>query len=130
MNPLKEEAYQELKEKAEEIFEHACDKESMRDLSKAIEKIDQLELDEEDAPIDFLGQLFDEVRQERAKQDKMWGIETDDKRTNEEFVAILVSEMHPIPWGGYYDARAGFLKVAAVALAAIESLDRINLDTD
>lgn len=82
-------------------------------------------------------QVTDEVQDERRKQDKKWGPQN---HAPLEWIAILVEEVGEATKeameyhfeGKYYPAdefrlkryRAELMQVAAVAVAAIESLDR------
>jgi len=77
--------------------------------------------------------IFAEVEAERARQDVRWGTDVDDARnTPNDWVAYIAH--HSTRWfkGGFtpYQPqvvdtfRAQMVKVAALAVAAIESLDR------
>lgn len=85
-------------------------------------------------------QVADEVQDERRKQDRKWGPQN---HTPLEWMAILVEEVGEAQkealeyhWRGKYYPddverlaryRAELVQVAAVAVAAIESLDRNEL---
>lgn len=70
--------------------------------------------------------LFDEITKEREYQDGKWGGPThDDLHDEEEWMDILE---HYATGGdeGLHDFRTSMVKVAAIAVAAIESYDRKN----
>ena len=71
-----------------------------------------------------MDQILAEIKAEREKQDLRWGPKVDDTRSLQDWCAILVYEMSPLPWGNPQGARKALVKVSAVAVAAIESLDR------
>ena len=65
--------------------------------------------------------VLKEVQTERWRQDRKWGQEHDDKHLDYEWGNIIRSYMH-LP--GIEVPRENFVKAAAVAIAAIETLDR------
>lgn len=77
-------------------------------------------------------QIYDLIEQERSYQDRKWGHETDDtKNTPWMWVAYLAryatNWMHgqfDISKNDADDFRKNMIKVAAIAIAAVESLDR------
>lgn len=132
-----EQAYDALRHAAEKVADtrheqHSGRTEAYEALVKVIDeelapKIDDVyEAIQEDlgAPEDYRGGILEELRREREKQEQKWDIMHDDAHSLEEWVAILVLEMGPIPWGGEVDSRTALVKVAAVAVAAIEAIDR------
>ena len=69
--------------------------------------------------------VYDEIKQERTRQDEQWGVAFDDKNTVNDWTAYIIS----------YAGRAAFtvddaswreqaVKTAALVIAAIETLDR------
>lgn len=68
--------------------------------------------------------IIAEILAERARQDKQWGgSKHDDEHVAGEwleFIANQAEKMAYIPT----DARMRFIKIAALAIAAIESIDR------
>lgn len=76
--------------------------------------------------------IYDEIRTERCYQDAKWGRETDDtKNTPFHWVTWIVSYATKWTFGGWRfntrqvdDFRAKMIKTAAIAVAAVESLDR------
>jgi hypothetical protein len=68
-----------------------------------------------------LDHILVEVAQERAYQDRRWGGPThDDQHTNSSWLSIMSNLVAK----HVADPRALFVKVAATAVAAIESYDR------
>ena len=77
--------------------------------------------------------IFDEIKAERQYQDKRWGHELDD-RLNTPFHWVAYITQYATKWmAGTWppfgrdttdDFRKMMIKVAAIAVAAIESLDR------
>ena len=132
-----EQAYDALRNAAEKVADtrhepHSGRTEAYEAIVKVIDeelapKLDDVyEAHQEElaAPEDYRGGILEELRREREKQEKEWDIAHDDEHSLEEWVAILVCEMGPIPWGGEVDSRTALVKVAAVAVAAIEAIDR------
>lgn len=65
--------------------------------------------------------IFDEIRDERAYQDRKWGgPKHDDKRSIEELIAKYAAETQA------YEQRKAMIKVAALAVAMIEKIDRTS----
>jgi hypothetical protein len=72
-------------------------------------------------------EIFAAIEAERAYQDEKWGTAFDDKNTANDFGSYLsqyagdrVTKMGLTP----EQQRAGLIKVAAIAVAAIETIDR------
>lgn len=69
--------------------------------------------------------VLDEVVAERVKQRQKWGNDTDDTRDTHDWVAIIIQELQPMCWSDHAEAaRRAAIKVAAVAVAAVEAHDR------
>jgi hypothetical protein len=77
--------------------------------------------------------IYAEIRSERARQDIQWGSAHDDGHTVLEWRALRgkfeqrVSDMLDSPHEGVYelaDGRIALIKIAALAIAQLESLDR------
>lgn len=71
--------------------------------------------------------VYDEVKAERAAQDAQWGgKDHDDKHTNFDWIAYLVKHIgRSVQWPFNVNIfRAQMVKVAALAVAAIEWADR------
>jgi hypothetical protein len=74
--------------------------------------------------------ILDEILDERENQDRQWGgPEHDDKHTPLDWCVFIERQMRiatnaeaMAPW---IDRRERFLKIAALALAAVESGDRV-----
>jgi len=71
--------------------------------------------------------IFDQVKEERIRQDKLWGIQSHDI----EKWAIILGEEYgefckDIVDGRIEHAREELVQVAAVAVAALQSMDRVN----
>ena len=74
------------------------------------------------------GSIFAEVDMERVRQDGLWGIAFDDSNTAFDWVAYITkfagkSLTRPFSWTGF---RECMIKVAALAVAAIEACDRAS----
>lgn len=71
--------------------------------------------------------ILDQIKTERARQDKLWGIQD---HSLDRWLAILVEEVgefaKDILENRIEHAREELLQVAAVAVAALESMDRVN----
>jgi hypothetical protein len=67
-----------------------------------------------------------EIIAERAKQEQMWGNENDDAHSEEAWSAIITHELGQACFHEDNSAtfRKQMIKVAAVAVAAIEAIDR------
>ena len=72
--------------------------------------------------------ILEEIKKERAYQERKWGTEFDDKNTLNDWVAYTNQYMSiSVKMGASEEERReGFLKAASILVAAIESLDRNN----
>ncbi len=72
--------------------------------------------------VKFMNKIFDEIRTERTKQDKKWGGSNhDDTHISEDWCDYIQHQI--IKWEeDEQTEREMFLKVAALSVAAIESL--------
>lgn len=72
--------------------------------------------------------VYDEIREERTYQDEKWGTEFDDKNTLNDWCTYIVMYLGKAAYmGSPKEAqRSFFLKVAALAVAALEAFDRNN----
>lgn len=70
--------------------------------------------------------ILQTIKDERAYQDKKWGISFDDKNTKNDWVTYITMYASQGAKMGESDARfrTMMLKVAALAVAAIEAGDR------
>lgn len=76
--------------------------------------------------------IYDEIKQERAKQDKIWGgSANEDSHSEESWSAILTHELGQACFHDDDSAkfRQQMVKVASVAVAAIEAMDRSKRGT-
>lgn len=72
-----------------------------------------------------LENILTEIRYERAAQDAQWGgPEHDDEHGMDEFAAFIARQMAKCDQGRGPDVRDRFIKIAALAVAAVESYDR------
>jgi hypothetical protein len=72
--------------------------------------------------------IFDEIHIERVYQDSIWGGPAhDDKNTSHDWIAYIVYYLGKAiaPWKPHV-FRINMIKVAALAVAAIEWIDRAN----
>lgn len=73
--------------------------------------------------------IIEEVKAERAAQDEQWGgAEHDDEHSPGEFAGFIDAQFCKCDWGNGPDARRRFIKVAALAIAAVEMIDRTTRD--
>jgi len=72
--------------------------------------------------------ILQEVISERQRQDEQWGgIEHDDKHGPDDWVSFICYQANKIsPYNSFTDNRERFVKVAALAVAAIERMDRLE----
>jgi len=73
--------------------------------------------------------IFGELANERKRQDKKWGgPEHDDQHDNDEWCEYINERTHLLCWlvEPQNSDRQHFLEIAALAVAAIESIDRKN----
>ena len=69
-------------------------------------------------------QIIADVKAERAAQDAQWGgPEHDDEHSPDDFMGFITRQVVKGAGDGS-DVRDRFIKIAALAVAAIESLDR------
>ncbi len=68
--------------------------------------------------------IFEEILWERKRQDEQWGgARNDEKNSRNDWVSYIVYQLGKSTYGGE-KFREAMVKVAALALAAIESYDR------
>lgn len=71
--------------------------------------------------------IYDELREEREYQDKKWGHAFDDKNTINDWCSYITRYAGNAAFAETQSqARWQFLKVAALAIAAIEAFERNN----
>lgn len=69
--------------------------------------------------------IMQEVLQERASQDAKWGGSShDDEHTPEDWADFIDERLYRLVTGSKEDARKALVQIAALAVAAIESMDR------
>lgn len=69
--------------------------------------------------------IYKEVEAERQKQDEQWGgPEHDDKHDPRDFVQFILYQISLTNLGTAVSWRKRFIKIAALAVAAVERLDR------
>jgi hypothetical protein len=80
-----------------------------------------------------MADVYDEIRAEREYQTNKWGVEADDTaNTPNDWVAYIAHHASrwfkggflPVKGGSVDDFRTQMIKTAALAVAAVESLDR------
>jgi hypothetical protein len=76
------------------------------------------------------GDILAEVAEERAYQDTLWGQDNDDGATENEWKVYLSEYTHGYGRAEKYrdDFRTRMVKVAALAIAAVEAFDRTHVD--
>lgn len=70
--------------------------------------------------------VYEEIKAERSYQDSRWGTAFDDKNTANDWVAYIsmyAAKASPEKWDAA-EFRKGMIKVATLAVAAIETFDR------
>ncbi len=79
----------------------------------------------------MMDEIFNEIRTERGLQDLQWGGKNhDDQHDIRDWVCYIVNFLaravnNEADWGfNLKKARSAFIKVAALCIAAIESIDR------
>jgi hypothetical protein len=72
--------------------------------------------------------IFDEINTERDYQDKNWGIDFDDKNSINDWVTFIVryASNAAKDWNDPKGAQKALIKVAALAVAALEAQERHN----
>lgn len=70
--------------------------------------------------------IFDEIRKEREYQDSKWGTEFDDKNTINDWCAYIIIYLGKAVTMNITkeDQRKFLVKVASIAVAAIETFDK------
>lgn len=74
-------------------------------------------------------EIYDEIEKERAYQDGKWGVELDKGHDQYHWVAFITQQAaKALQWGSCNRAafRKAMLKVAAVAVAALERLEDVH----
>lgn len=84
--------------------------------------------------LSHLEEVLEEVKRERIRQDTLWGKKFDDTHTQNDWVAFITcyagKGMRKMPgeegqqYPGPESFRWAMIQVAALALAAVEALDR------
>lgn len=76
--------------------------------------------------------LYAEVEDERQYQEALWGQASDDKNTETNWKVYIADYLHGHNRAEKYrgDFRKRMVKVAALALAAVEAFDRTNIPLD
>ena len=75
--------------------------------------------------------VYDEIRMERNRQDEQWGGRAhDDKHLSDDWLSYIECQLDRVEFydGEEPDAnyRQRLIKIAAIAIAAVESLDRLK----
>ena len=69
--------------------------------------------------------VFEEIKAERAAQDEKWGgARHDQDHRPEDWIVFIVKHLDRADWRERAPFRAAMVKVAALAVAAIEYCDR------
>lgn len=70
--------------------------------------------------------VYDEIKEEREYQDIKWGTEFDNKNTLNDWCSYIVNYLGRAVtmFNNPKDQRLALIKVAALAVAALESFDR------
>lgn len=72
--------------------------------------------------------IIEEIRAERAAQDAQWGgPEHDDEHSPDDFMGFITRQVVKGAGDGS-DVRERFVKIASLAVAALEMLDRTTRD--
>lgn len=69
--------------------------------------------------------ILGEIAAERARQDVKWGAEHDDKHSVDEWDYMIGYYLQRVRIMAPRQRRVNLIKVAALAVAAIESMDRL-----
>lgn len=76
-------------------------------------------------PCERADRIIAEIKAERAAQDAQWGgADHDDRHGMEEFAEFIDGQLTKCAHGRSPNSRERFIKIAALALAAVESHDR------
>jgi len=79
-------------------------------------------------PLPNCDEIFKEIKREREYQNYKWGNEFDDKNTSNDWIAYIAAYLGQV-WTCPFNAeeyRKNLIKVAALAVAAVETYDRLN----
>lgn len=68
--------------------------------------------------------VYEKIKEERKKQRKRWGDTHDAGHTMSKWIQILRQELREVPVTDPSGFRNGLIKVAAVAVAAIQATNR------
>lgn len=69
--------------------------------------------------------VFNEIRAERTRQDLQWGgADHDDGHSESDWLSFIESQITKARFDFFSDYRSRYVKIAALAVAAIESIDR------
>ncbi len=69
--------------------------------------------------------IFNAIKEERLRQDKMWGgAEHDDTHDEQDWIGYIDYQLSKANDEGKYRER--FTNIAALAVAALESMDRLG----
>lgn len=69
--------------------------------------------------------VFDDIVDERTRQVEKWEDEFDDDYTPEQWITLMGRYADKVRHGvGIQDQRRRFIQIAALAVAAVEALDR------
>lgn len=72
-----------------------------------------------------MNKIFNAIKEERQRQDKLWGGAThDDTHNEQEWIGYMDEQLTKANDEGEYRER--FVKIAALAVAALESMDRLG----
>ena len=79
-----------------------------------------------------MNKIFEEIKQERARQDEQWGgAEHDDQHSSSLFMSLVEKQAYKACTpNGDGKFRERFIKIAALAVAAVESIDRKEAKDD
>lgn len=72
--------------------------------------------------------IYEEIDNEREYQDKKWGLENDNQNTSNDWITYITAwagKAYSFP-SNKENFRKNMVKVAAIAVAAIETCDRNN----
>ena len=105
----------------------------MNEISQGSQVYKSQNMDPDDTD-DSLGRVLEEICQERARQDVKWGgTAHDDRHDSQDWAQFITYQNQAIPYEANlsvdreeYDdvVRRRFIKIAALAVAAIQSIDR------
>jgi hypothetical protein len=80
----------------------------------------------------LLPNVIEEIKQERIRQDEQWGgAEHDDQHSSSLFMSLIEKQAYKAYTpNGDGKFRKRFIKIAALAIAAVESIDRKETSDD